>query len=415
MKNIEKTEETITAQRGNISRKPGSSKLYVDLRYYGRRIVKSTGLPDTPENREKASAFLAQVINKIDANTFNFADAFPNASAKEKATFAQLEDWDYKPEPKNVLIGTYINSWMARIWDKFDSESKKRDYKSIIDYWIVPFYAEKTFAKFTKVQLKEFISSLKQKDGPKAGKNLSRSRCNNILLPLKDIWYDACDEYNWNLRDPFFMISKKLPKKPSSKKVAQKRKVFRFDELMLVLDKIKPQYRLATEFMLRTGSIGSEVAGLRKSDIVGDYIFFRNSIVRKKEKEELKTEYRDREFPISVGLRKVIDTAIAQTEGEYLFLTPTGLNFSEGTYRKNGWTPSLKRAGLEYCVPYSLRHTFAAWCLAINMHPDRLVNLMGHGSRKMVYEVYGSYRQGLEADAENILKYFGQDFIEPSE
>ncbi|MGC9964557.1 MAG: hypothetical protein ABSE08_04050 [Syntrophobacteraceae bacterium] len=33
------------------------------------------------------------------------------------------------------------------------------------------------------------------------------------------------------------------------------------------------------------------------------------------------------------------------------------------------------------------------------------------GSKKMVYEVYGNYVEGLEKDADKILVYFGNDFI----
>ena len=35
---------------------------------------------------------------------------------------------------------------------------------------------------------------------------------------------------------------------------------------------------------------------------------------------------------------------------------------------------------------------------------------MGHGSKQMVFEVYGSYIQGVENDKENIRGYFGDDF-----
>lgn len=223
---------------------------------------------------------------------------------------------------------------MIKIWKIFDSETKKRDFKSAIDDWILPYFKEMTFHQLTKVKLKEFIATLKHRSGSRSGRNLSRSRCNNILLPLKAIWVDACDEYHWNLRDPFHELSKSLPKKRPRKEIMEKRRVFRFDDLMRLFDSIKPQYRLATEFMLRTGAIGSEVAGLRKSDIVGDYIYFNNSIVRGNEKSQLKTEYRVREFPISAGLRRVLDVAIARSEEEYVFLTSTGLNFAEGTYRK---------------------------------------------------------------------------------
>ena len=36
---------------------------------------------------------------------------------------------------------------------------------------------------------------------------------------------------------------------------------------------------------------------------------------------------------------------------------------------------------------------------------------MGHGSKQMVYEVYGNYVEGLEEDREKILNYFGEDFV----
>jgi integrase len=35
---------------------------------------------------------------------------------------------------------------------------------------------------------------------------------------------------------------------------------------------------------------------------------------------------------------------------------------------------------------------------------------MGHGSKQMLYEVYGKYVEGLETDAGNILDYYGKDF-----
>ncbi len=54
-----------------------------------------------------------------------------------------------------------------------------------------------------------------------------------------------------------------------------------------------------------------------------------------------------------------------------------------------------------------MRHTFAIWNLVIGVHPERLVALMGHGSKQMVYEVYGRYMEGVERDADAIREYFG--------
>ena len=66
---------------------------------------------------------------------------------------------------------------------------------------------------------------------------------------------------------------------------------------------------------------------------------------------------------------------------------------------------------IDYKVPYATRHAFAAWALTLRMDPNKLVNLMGHSSKKMIYDVYGNYVQGLEEDAGKILGYFGKDFL----
>lgn len=40
---------------------------------------------------------------------------------------------------------------------------------------------------------------------------------------------------------------------------------------------------------------------------------------------------------------------------------------------------------------------------------------MGHGSKQMIFEVYGDYIDGLEQDRELIHDYYGQDFLSPFE
>ena len=46
-----------------------------------------------------------------------------------------------------------------------------------------------------------------------------------------------------------------------------------------------------------------------------------------------------------------------------------------------------------------------AWNLMRGVHPDKVVRLMGHGSRQMIYEVYGRYVEGLEDDVDAIQAY----------
>ncbi|MDF1556100.1 MAG: tyrosine-type recombinase/integrase [Deferrisomatales bacterium] len=123
-----------------------------------------------------------------------------------------------------------------------------------------------------------------------------------------------------------------------------------------------------------------------------------------------KTDYRRREIPVSAAIRRVVDKAAAQVEGDYLFAMASGIPFDGDNFRKNAWTRALKRAEIPHRKVYALRHTFAAWSLISGIHPERLVRLMGHGSKQMVYEVYGKYVEGLETDREQIREYVREDF-----
>jgi integrase len=42
---------------------------------------------------------------------------------------------------------------------------------------------------------------------------------------------------------------------------------------------------------------------------------------------------------------------------------------------------------------------------------NMLVSLMGHASKKMVYEVYGDWKAGMENERAEIQQFFGEDFL----
>ncbi len=85
-------EENKPKKKTGIIKKPGSNKLYVDLRPNGIRVQRSSGLDDTPKNRATLQAWVDRQQARIKDGTFEFAKAFPNAPEKEKATHAALEN-----------------------------------------------------------------------------------------------------------------------------------------------------------------------------------------------------------------------------------------------------------------------------------------------------------------------------------
>lgn len=400
---------------GGVRLKNGSNKLYIDFYYHGARVTRSTGLDDTPENRLKAEKLLDGLLEKKSAGTLVFAKAFPGASESEKAFHARYEGWEYRPEPKDVFFKDYVIEWKERAWASYRSEIKKDDYQQVLDDWLIPYFGELTFDDLTGVKLQQFIGQLRWRSGKNLGRPLSGSRVRNIMIPLRAIWRSARSRYRWtSLENPFDFLKDEgvVPKKRGERPV-----VFRFGEWKHVLAHLDPFYHPVAEIMVLTGMIGSELAGLRKKDIHSDVIHIINSVVPRRrgkerlEKEQLKTEYRGRNFPLTEAIRRRLDAAMGSSPGEYVFTMKDGSPFDPNKFRQGAWETAFRRAGAPFRKPYTTRHTFAAWALAVRISPIKLVKLMGHGSKQMVYEVYGDYVDGLEEDSASILAFFGEDFL----
>ncbi|WDP91100.1 MAG: tyrosine-type recombinase/integrase [Desulfobacter sp.] len=404
----EKPKEEPLEKKTGVIRKPNSTKLYVELYPNGIREQISSRLEDTPENEKLLIAWVADQREKIANDTFVFAEAFPNASEKKKALHAQLEGTEHRAEVGSFVFNAYVDRWAENNLDGF-TPIKKADYKGVINYWIKPYFNHMTFGDITGITLKSFVKTFKHKSGKKRGHKLSTSRAKKILTVLRAIWDDAVEEYQWDRSDPFTFIRKFLREDFKKRPKKADPEVFRFAEWMSLVDNMIPHYRPMIETMIMTGMSMSEAAGLKKSSIKDDHFLIENSIVRGYEKEELKTSYRRRKVPLTKKLREVLNVAIHQTSSEYVFRNARG-NAVNHSFRDSAWPLALKKAGLEYKVPYTMRHTFAAWSLALDMHPNRLVKLMGHNSKKMIYEVYGDYVEGLETDTIQIREYFGYDF-----
>lgn len=117
---------------------------------------------------------------------------------------------------------------------------------------------------------------------------------------------------------------------------------------------------------------------------------------------------------VTKRIEHLLDTIMSRSSvnNPFLITRKSGLHFTHGEFGKV-WKKAVTTAGIEHRVPYCLRHSFAAWSLCINVDKNRLVSLMGHSTKEMVYENYGKYVEGLELDREKILQLFGEDFLNP--
>lgn len=398
------TLDATALKHGNIKKRKGSKKLYVDFYYFGKRITKSTELDDTPANEMKVKEFLKRTMERIESGMFKFAEAFPGASEAEKEYFTQREGREYRPEPHQVLFGEYAKEWMETIFPSFSSSTKRKDYREAIETRILPHFKNFSFYQITSTTVFKFTETLVRSRGREKGRPLSTSRKVNILIPLRAIWNDACDHYRWLLKNPLDNLKKKLPKTEKKEHV-----VLRFDEWLLFLEHLEAYYRPIAEIMILTGMISSEIAGLRKEDIEGDYINVKSSYVLGEDKKSLKTAFRRRKIFITRAIRERLDITLKGSDSSYVFTMEDGKRFDSSRFCKI-WKKAVEASGIIHVTSYSARHSFAAWSLIVGINPLRLVKLMGHASKQMVYEVYGNYVEGLEKDGERILEYFGRDF-----
>ena len=154
------------------------------------------------------------------------------------------------------------------------------------------------------------------------------------------------------------------------------------------------------------------VPPIKKEDIEGDYINVKSAYVLGEDKKSLKTAFRKRQVFITKAIRKRLEKILKRSASPYVFTMEDGARFNSSRFCKV-WKKGVDAGGITPVTSYSARHSFAAWSLIIGINPLRLVKLMGHASKQMVYEVYGNYVEGLEEDGERIFEYMGKDFVIP--
>lgn len=406
---------------GSIYPVPGSSKLYYRFRYFGEPVRFSSGFDDTQENRKKLRVFLDLIHEEISAGTFCYAERFPDDCDSRKEKFSRLEGNSYRPEPKDVFFGDQAKKWMAKKLTKYPVQTQE-DYKSIINHRLIPMLGRVTFEQINGDKMEDFLEELRhEENGSKAGRYLSVKSIRNIIIPLRAIFKNACETYQWHLIFPQDSIEKKIKhiKTISAGEGYDAddvtREVLLLTEWLQVRPHFGSHYRPIFEAELMSGMIFSEIKGLKKEHIIPGYIEVSEANIKGKQKKCLKKESRRRCIPLTTALRGNVEKAIANSgDSDYVFTMEDG---SPLDYKKLNdiWQNAFKKAGLPHKVQYALRHTFTEWSLLLGITRSRLQKIMGHASRKMVDEHYGGYRNGLISEKTAILNFMGTDFLDPEE
>jgi integrase len=148
------------------------------------------------------------------------------------------------------------------------------------------------------------------------------------------------------------------------------------DERLYLMASSQPLQDVAT-MMLETGARPEEIYRLQKQDVNLDGGFWQIP--------DGKTKAARRRIPLTARAISVLQSRIANTKGEYLFIGGRSGDEDKPIVKlNNAHNGAIKRAGLKKFRLYDLRHTFASRMAMAGVDLVTLAALLGHSRVQMV-------------------------------
>lgn len=363
---------------GSISARPENGKLFIDFRYRGKRCREQTSLEDTRENRKRVQKLLDRIEAEITLDTFDYAKHFPNSPRAEQFKVMQLRS----RQLDTPLFSDFVELWFSEMliqWRKSYSDT----IRTTLNIHLLPAFGEKEVGCITKAEILEFRASL-AKVTTRSNKSLSPSRINHIMTPLRMILNEAANRYNFS--SPYQGIkSLKVPRTDVEP--------FNIEEVRLIIEKVRADFRDYYTVRFFTGMRTSEIDGLQWSavDFERKQIIVRSTIVN----GEIQSTKNDGSFRAIEMSQLVFDALKHQQEAtgnmKFVFCTRNGSPLAHNNVTKRVWYPLLTHLGLAKRRPYQTRHTAATLWLAAGESPEWIARQMGHSTTEMLFRVYSRY------------------------
>ncbi len=355
--------------------------LFFDFRYRGVRCREYTKLVDNAANCKRAKMIMNRIEAEITLGSFTYSDYFPNSKYVER--FAK-----HKRKLEMVTAGTPLFSAFTEVWYSENEIGWKHSYKQTLrnslDKHILPVFGELVISQIKKAEILAFRTSLAKLVRPSGVVGLSPARINHIITPLRMILAEAADRYEFET--PYKNIKPlRVPKTQVDP--------FSLDEVILILDNVRSDYRPFYTVRFFTGMRTGEIHGLKWKYVDFDrrQILIRESFVMD-EMTDTKTDSSVREIQMA---KPVMEALLKQREvtggQEFVFCNTVGKPLAVNNVTKRVWYPLLRYLDLPPRRPYQARHTAATLWLASGEAPEWIARQMGHSSTEMLFKVYSRY------------------------
>lgn len=366
---------------GKIVERPETGKLFFDFRYDGKRCREQTTLDSTPANRKKLESILKRIEAEITLGTFEYHRYFPN-SPRAKEFTKQAEVQRAREAHDTPLFEAFSKDWLDEMKIQW-RQSHISTVEGTLKNYLNPHFGEKEVGRITKKDILDFRASL-AKVTTRSGKQLSASRINRIMTPLRMILSEAANRFEFS--SPYHGIkSLKVPRTDVEP--------FSIDEVKQIIDTVRPDFRHYYTVRFFTGLRTGEIDGLQWDHVD----FSRRQILVRQALVQGRLEYtkNDGSFRTIEMSQLVMDALNEQKKATgampFVFCTRTGGPLSHNNVTKRVWYPLLRHLGLRKRRPYQTRHTAATLWLAAGENPEWIARQMGHTTTEMLFRVYSRY------------------------
>lgn len=383
---------------GSVRKREDTGLLFIDFRFRGIRCREQTALPDSAVNRKKVQKVLDRIEADIGAGTFEYRRYFP--SSKNASKFDVLEEVPVAinavTESVNHALGgvaarsdiplfrDFAETWFTEKeveWRKSHRISTRAD----IDRLLIPRFGDKVVSQITKADVLTFRASLAKVTARGKTTTLSARRINKIFGPLRQILSEAADRFDF--RTPFFNLKQLKARKTDIKP-------FTLEELKLIINSVRPDFKHYYAVRFFTGMRTGEVDGLKWKyvDFEHRQILVRETVVAGEE-EYTKNDGSQREIKMSQAVFDALKEQEKSTRkmSEYVFCNSIGKPLDHKNVTNRVWYPLLRHLGIEKRRPYHCRHTAATLWLAAGENPEWIAKQMGHSTTEMLFRVYSRF------------------------
>ncbi|QLI81226.1 site-specific integrase [Chitinibacter fontanus] len=379
---------------GQIRTRKETGTLYFDFVYKGTRCREQTNLLPSTNNLKKLQKTLERIELDIAMGRFEYDKFFPNSRlvakfAPERTnTPKQPPAIEVKESGADGVKGPFFNSFILE-WLQESQISWRRSHllniHGMIDKYYIPAFGHIRVGAITRADLLKFRSSLAKVSGRNGNVTLSANRINKIMDPLRRVFEEAADRYDFTT--PFVRIKPlKVPRSDVQP--------FTLTEVRLIIDSVRPDFKNYYTVRFFSGMRTGEIDGLKWKyvDFERRMIMVRETIVAGEE-DYTKTDSSQRDIAMCGPVFDALENQYRATGAmsEYVFCNLQGLPVDHNNITKRVWYPLLAHLGLEKRRPYQSRHTAATLWLAAGEAPEWIARQMGHANTEMLFKVYSRY------------------------